>query len=142
MTKTTEDPRAALQSARTIAVVGCSKRPTRTSHKIARYLQEAGYRVIPVNPYAEELLGERCYPDVQGIPEEVGVDIVNVFRRPEHTAAMVEDAAARAEATGTKPLVWTQLGVSSTEAQALAEEAGLPYVKNRCIMVEHARLLG
>ena len=129
-----------LQSAQTIAVVGCSKRATRTSHKIGRYLQEAGYRVVPVNPYADELLGEACYPDVQSIPADVQVDVVNVFRQPQYTAGMVRDATERAEAQGTKPVVWTQLGVSSSEAQALADEAGLPYVKNRCIMVEHGRL--
>lgn len=135
----TADLKTALDSAETIAVVGCSKRATRTSHKIARYLQDAGYRVIPVNPNADELLGERCYPDVQHIPDDVTVDIVNVFRQPQHAADMVRDAIARAEAQGTRPLIWTQLGVSSNEARDLAEEAELPYVKNRCIMVEHGR---
>ena len=136
----TVDLASTLRSARTIAVVGCSKRTTRTSHKIGRYLQEAGYRVVPVNPYADELLGERCYPDVQRIPADVQVDIVNVFRQPQYTADMVRDAIERAETQGTRPTVWTQLGVSSQEAQRLAEEAGLPYVKNRCIMVEHGRV--
>lgn len=124
----------------TVAVVGCSARPQRTSHKIARYLQGAGYRVVPVNPHYERVLGETCYPTLQSVPEEIHVDVVNIFRRRDQTAAMVRDALERAEQTGTRPAVWTQLGVSSEEAQALAEGGGLPYVKNRCIMVEHGRL--
>ena len=134
------DLKSILEGAKTIAVVGCSAREGRTSHKIARYLQEVGYRVVPVNPNYDEVLGERCYPNLQRVPSDVGVDVVNVFRRREHTADMVGDALERAEQTGTQPAVWTQLGVSSDEAHALAEEGGLPYVKNRCIMVEHGRL--
>ena len=135
------DPKQTLETAQTIAVVGCSDRPSRTSYAIARYLQAAGYRMIPVNPNGEEILGERCYPDVQSIPSDVRLDIVNIFRDSAHTAAMVADVQARAEATGEQPTVWTQLGVSSQEAKRVAEEAGLPYVENRCIMVEHRRLV-
>lgn len=135
----TPDLTQVLQDAETIAVVGCSKRESRTSHQIARALQKAGYRVIPVNPYADDLLGETCYPDVQSIPADVQVDVVNVFRRPEHTAQMVRDAAERAAQTGRTPVVWTQLGVSSDEAEREAAQAGLPYVRNRCIKVEHAK---
>ena len=132
----------ALQRARTIAVVGCSPRGSQTSHRIAQYLQGAGYRVIPVNPYHEEILGEPCYPDLQSIPEDVEVDVVNVFRRPQFTPGVVEDAVARGAATGDRPLIWTQIGVHNPEAQRLAEAAGLPYVANRCIMVDHRMLLG
>lgn len=129
-----------LKDAETIAVVGCSPRATRTSHRIARYLQDAGYRVIPVNPHRDELLGTTCYPDVQSIPDDVKIDVANIFRRPEHTADMVRDVIARSEKTGQQPVVWTQIGVSSMEAEELAQQAGLPYVRNRCIMVEHSRL--
>ena len=128
-----------LNRAQTIAVVGCSATPTRTSHQIARYLQKHGYRIVPVNPNYDEVLGETCYPDLQHVPDDVQIDVVNIFRRPEHTADMVRDAVARAEATGTPPVVWTQLGVSSPEAKDHAEDAGLPYVRNRCIKVEHTR---
>ena len=134
------DLRTILEGAETIAVVGCSKRSGRTSHKIARYLQEHGYRVVPVNPNYDEVLGETCYPDLQHVPADVQVDVVNIFRRREHTADMVRDALERAAQTDTRPAVWTQLGVSSEEAQSLAEDGGLPYVNNRCIMVEHGRL--
>jgi predicted CoA-binding protein len=133
---------AVLENARTVAVVGCSPRAFQTSHRIAQYLQRAGYRIVPVNPYHEEILGEPCYPDLQSIPEDVQIDIVNVFRRPEFTADVVQDAAARAEQTGQTPLIWTQIGVHSHAARAAAESAGLPYIANRCIMVDHRMLLG
>lgn len=135
------DYKSMLETARTIAVVGCSPRPTRTSHRIARYLQDAGYTVIPVNPYHDELLGVPCYPDVQHIPAETPIDIVNIFRRPRYTADMVRDVIDRIETTGERPVIWTQIGVSSQEAERLATDAGLPYVRNRCILVEHSRLL-
>ncbi|OZC03796.1 CoA-binding protein [Rubricoccus marinus] len=131
-----------LASAHTIAVVGCSPRAYQTSHRIAQYLLDAGYRVVPINPFHDEILGQTAYPDLQSIPEEVEIDIVNVFRRSEHTEGVVHDAAARAAATGRHPLVWTQLGVHSPEAQAAAEAADLPYVAERCIMVDHRRFLG
>ena len=136
------DLKAHLEHARTIAVVGCSDHPYRTSHGIARYLMGAGYEIIPVNPNYEHVLGQVCYPDLQHLPDDVHLDIVNIFRASPYTAAMVRDVVAWAEAHGARPLIWTQLGVSSRQAEALAQEAGLPYVAERCIMVEHRRLLG
>jgi len=134
------DFRTILDTADTIAVVGCSTTPTRTSHKIARYLQARGYRVVPVNPNYDAVLGEPCYPDLPSIPAGVELDVVDIFRRPEHTADMVRSAIVRTEQTGEQPVIWTQLGVSSPEAKELAEEAGLPYVRNRCIKIEYDRL--
>ena len=128
-----------LRDTKTIAVVGCSPRPSQTSHRIARYLQGVGYRVVPVNPYHQELLGEPCYPSLLAIPEDVTVDLVNVYRRPNFTEGVVQDAADRAERTGQRPVIWTQLGVHSQEAQRLAAAHDLPYIANRCILVEHAR---
>ena len=133
-------PAAALRSARTIAVVGCSPRAFQTSHRIARYIQNAGYQMIPVNPNHDEILGETAYPDLLSIPDDVEVDIVDVFRRPEFTAGVVRDAAERAERTGQRPLIWTQIGVHSPEAERLAAESDLPYVANRCLMIDHAAL--
>jgi uncharacterized protein len=130
-----------LKEARTIAVVGCSPSPARTSHRIAAYLKQAGYRMIPVNPHAAEILGEVCYPEVSAIPPDVKVDIVNIFRRSRYTAAAVEDTLRRVEGTGQRPAIWTQLGVSSPAAERRALEEGLTYVRDRCIMVEHSRLL-
>jgi len=133
------DLSAVLRDADTIAVVGCSGRRTRTSHQIAAYLQRHGYRIVPVNPNCEEILGEPCVPSLQDVPDDVTVDLVNIFRRPEHTADMVRDAVRYAEERGTAPVVWTQLGVSSPEAERVAADAHLPYVRNRCIKVEHAQ---
>ncbi|MFW5973051.1 MAG: CoA-binding protein [Bacteroidota bacterium] len=127
----------ALQSARTIAVVGCSGHSGRTSHSIARYLLSNDIEVIPVNPNYEEILGLTCYPDLHHIPEEIRIDIVNIFRRPAFTKDVVEMTAEFAKQRGYRPLIWTQLGVSTREAEQLAEAHELPYVRNRCIMVEH-----
>lgn len=132
---------AILENAQTIAIVGCSARPSRPSHSVARYLQNAGYRIIPVNPDYDEVLGERCYPDLPSVPHDLHIDVVDIFRRSDQTAAMVQTALERIEQTGEHPAIWTQIGVSSREAEQLADDAGLPYVKNRCIKVEHVRRL-
>ncbi len=129
-----------LENSKTIAVVGLSPRETRTSHKIAKYLQKAGYRIVPINPHRDELLGEVSYPTVDAVPDEVQIDIVDIFRRPQFTADVVRDVVRRKERTGDAPVVWTQIGVSSSEAEQLAGEAGLDYVRNRCTLVEHSRL--
>ena len=136
----TPNLKEALATAQTIAVVGCSPRGFQTSHRIARYIQDAGFTMIPVNPNHDEILGETAYPDLVSIPDDVEVDVIDVFRRPEFVADVVRDAADRAERTGRAPVVWTQIGVHSEEAAALAEAAGLPYVRNRCLMVDHAAL--
>ncbi len=95
------DLKTTLTEARTIAVVGCSDRPSRTSYAIARYLQEVGYRIIPVNPNITMCHGDQAYPDFQSLPDDVRVYIVDFFRNPAYTAEMVESAVAYAEASGT-----------------------------------------
>jgi uncharacterized protein len=122
-----------MREAKTIAVVGASPDPSRTSHGVMRYLQGVGYRCIPVNPNAGEVLGERCYPSLQAVPETV--DFVDVFRRPEYCVAVAEDAVA----IGTQAL-WLQLGIRNAEARRIAEEAGLDYVEDACTLVVHRRL--
>ena len=136
---TREEITSILKSAKTIAVVGCSDRPSRTSYAIYKYMKQQGYEMIPVNPDHEWCDEDRCYPDLLAIPDDVEIDIVTIFRNPRYTADMVNIAVQRAEKTGRKPVIWTQLGVSSRQAEQIAQEAGLPYVKNRCIMVEHSR---
>jgi predicted CoA-binding protein len=131
---------ALLRSARTVAVVGCSPRGFQTSHRIARYLQEAGLQVVPVNPHHDEILGETAYPTLDAIPDDLQIDIVDIFRRPQFTADVVRDATVRAARTGHSPLLWTQIGVHSDEAEALADAADLPYVADRCLMVDHLAL--
>jgi predicted CoA-binding protein len=121
-----------LKGARTIAVVGCSPKPERDSHRVAAYLQAAGYRIIPINPGADEILGVRAYPDLASIPDDIEIDIVDVFRRPEHIPAVVDAVLAR----GAKAL-WLQLGCANPEAEERARGAGLEVVSDRCIKVEH-----
>jgi len=133
-----QDPiRSLLTSARTVAVVGCSVDPQRDSHRVAAYLQRAGYRVIPVNPGLDELLGERCYPDLASIPEEIEIDIVDVFRRPEHVPPVAEQAIARGAWA-----LWLQLGITHPDAERRAAEAGLQVVSDRCLKVEHQLRFG
>lgn len=129
-----------LKKAKSIAIIGCSANKYRTSYHIASYLKENGYLIIPVNPKYDEVLGMRCYDEMADIPEKYPVDIVDIFRNSQHTAKMVRQVVDWVEKNGQKPVVWTQLDVSSEEAEALAGEAGLPYVRNECIMVQHERL--
>jgi hypothetical protein len=126
--------RRILQTCKTIAVVGLSPEWHRPSHFVSKYMQEQGYRIIPVNPKHESILGERCYARLEDIPEPV--DMVDVFRRPED----VPPIAASAAAIGAKCL-WQQLGVANQEADAVARASGLDSVMDRCVKVEHARLL-
>jgi predicted CoA-binding protein len=123
-----------LARARTIAIVGISAKPDRDSYKVAAYLQAAGYRIVPVNPGLDEVLGERAWPDLAAIPPDVAIDIVDVFRRPEHVPPVVEAAIARGAGA-----VWMQLGIANNAAAARAREAGLTVVMDRCIKVEHTR---
>jgi len=129
----TEEIRRLLSEAKTIAVVGLSDDPARDSHRIAAYLQDRGYRVIPVNPRVGEVLGEKAYPDLPSVP--VPIDIVDVFRRVEAIPAIVDEAIA----AGAKA-VWMQLGLAHNASAEKARAAGLDVVMNKCIMVEHRRL--
>lgn len=128
-----------LEQAKNIAIIGCSLKPHRTSNNIANYLQEQGYTVIPVHPDYDTVCGEKAYKTVYDIPEDIQIDIVDIFRNKKYTAEMVDTIIRRKEMTGQEPVVWTQLDVSSDEAKKKAEEAGLQYIENKCIMVEHGR---
>ncbi len=125
--------RTALESARTIAVVGCSPKPDRPSHAIARYLMEQGYRVIPVNPGHRTILQEPCYRSLAEIPGEVRIDIVDVFRRSDQVGPVADAAIARGVG-----FFFMQQGVVDPEAARRLEAAGIPVAMDRCILVEHA----
>jgi uncharacterized protein len=120
--------RALLGDARTIAVVGLSARPDRPSHDVAAYLRSRGYRIVPVNPNEVEVLGERSYPSLLDVPDDVTIDVVDVFRRAEHAPQVARDAVA----VGAKAL-WLQEGILSDEAYRIASEAGLDVVMGICI---------
>lgn len=124
---------AMLSAARTIAVVGLSDDPARTSHRIAAYLQAAGYRIIPVNPRIEGVLGERAYPRLGDV--EAPIDIVNVFRRPAQIPPLVDDALQKRPGA-----FWMQAGVSHPASARRLEEAGIAAIQNLCIKVAHRRL--
>ena len=127
--------RRILRTSRTIAIVGLSAEWHRPSFFAAKYLQEHGYRVIPVNPRYDKILGERCHATLATI--EIPVDIVDVFRRSEDVMPIAEEAIA----IGAKCL-WQQIGVRNGAAAALAASAGLEVVMNRCVKIEHGRLFG
>ena len=127
--------RRILKNNHTIAVVGLSADWYRPSYFAAKYMQEHGFRVIPVNPKYDEILGEKCYPNLKAIPEPV--DIVDVFRKPEDCVPIAQDAVA----IGAKVL-WLQLGVVNEEAAHIAQAGGLEVVMDRCVKIEYARLFG
>ncbi len=127
--------RRILRGCKTVAVVGLSANWYRPSYFAAKYLQEHGYRIIPVNPQYDSVLGEKCYRSLKDIPEKV--DLVDCFRRSEDIPAIAEEAIA----IGARVL-WMQLGVSHAAARARAEAAGLEVVEDRCMKIEHGRLFG
>lgn len=122
-----------LNEYKTIAVVGFSSNPRKAGFYVSEYMQRNGYRIIPVNPFLEEGLGETAYADLADIPEPV--EIVQIFRRPNLVVPFVEQAVA----IGAKA-VWLQLGIANAEAKRIAEEAGLLYVEDHCMLVEHRNL--
>ncbi len=123
---------AKILALKTIAVVGCSPKPERPSHYVSAYMQEQGYRIVPVNPGHKEILGETCYPDLASIP--FPVDVVNVFRRPEEALEPILAAIAiKAKA------LWLQDGVYHEEGEAMARKAGLLVVSNDCLMRQRSR---
>ncbi len=132
---TTDEKTAAdlLRKAKTVAVVGISQKEERDSHRVAKYLKEHGYRLIPVNPGLKEVLGLPCYPNLKAVPEHI--DVVDIFRSVDAIPGIVDEAiAVGADA------VWMQLGLAHEEASEKARKAGLTVVMNRCMKIEHARL--
>lgn len=124
-----------LQTAKTIAVVGLSSNPEKESYRIASYLQNHGYRIIPVNPTATEILGEKAYPDLTSVPEKI--DVVDVFRKPEDVPPVVDEAIK----AGAR-VVWMQEGIVHEEAAQKAREAGLQVVMDACMRATHRSLIG
>ena len=121
-----------MREARNIAVVGFSSRQARAGYYVPAYLQQQGYRIIPVNPYLEEGLGQKAYPDLKSVPEPV--DLVLLFQRSQNVPPFVDEAIA----IGAKA-VWMQLGIANEKAAAKARAAGLDVVQNACMLVEHRR---
>ena len=134
------NPQEVLQNSKTIAIIGCSADPYRTSNYAAKYLMNRGFKVIPINPKEEEILGQKCYADLNSIPKEMQIDIVNVFRNSVYTAGVVDEVVTWKKNTGQSPVIWTQLDVSTSIAEAKAKVENLLYIRNLCIMVELDRI--
>jgi len=126
-----------LGESKTIALVGLSADRQRPSHFVATYLQKEGYRIIPVNPKGGEIIGEKCYPDLQSIPQEIDIDIVEVFRPARESVEIAKQAVARKAKT-----LWLQLRVVSEEAAQIAEAGGLNVIMDKCVKMEHGRYNG
>jgi predicted CoA-binding protein len=131
-----QELRSLLGEARVIAVVGLSSKPHRPSNDVASYLQDHGYRIVPVNPSETEVLGERAYPTLRDIPEDIHVDVVDVFRRPEHTPDVARDAVAIGAGA-----LWLQEGIVNEEAGRIASEGGLDVIMGVCIKKVRQRLI-
>ena len=129
-----DEIREIFASTKTIAVLGLSPDPSKASHRVAKYLKEQGFRIVPVYPKEEEILGEKVYRSLAEIPFEV--DMVDIFRKPKALTAVAEATIAR----GDVKYFWAQQGIVNNEAAEMAEKAGLKVVQNRCTMVEHAAL--
>jgi predicted CoA-binding protein len=131
-----------LKKYKVIAVVGLSKEPGKDSHRVAAYLKQHGYRIIPVNPFVDEVLGEKSYKSLLEIPDEIQktIDIVDIFRRSEDVPPIVQQAIELKRMVGRPFVVWMQLGIVNEEAAEAARRAGLVVVMDKCLMVEHQHL--
>lgn len=129
------DMRLLFRDATNVAVVGLSRDPEAPSREVAEYLRDVGFRILPVNPNARELMDETCHPDLLSVPDSV--DIVTIFRRSEDVPPIVEDAIRKGARA-----IWMQTGIRNEQAAERARQAGLKVIQDRCIMVEHQRLFG
>jgi len=133
-----EEIKSVLKTYRIVAVVGLSRNPAKDSHRVAKYLKSMGYHIIPVNPFADEILGEKCHKSLLDIPETI--EVVDIFRPAEDVPSIVEEAIELKNKLGTPKVAWMQLGIVNEEAARRARKAGFTVVMNRCMMVEHRRL--
>jgi predicted CoA-binding protein len=130
-----------LEEYRIVAVVGLSRDPAKDSYRVASFLKSQGFKVIPVNPTIPEVLGEKAYPSLLDLPENLKrtVEIVDIFRRPEDVPPIVEQAVELKKRYGRPHVVWMQLGITNKAAAKLARDAGMDVVMDRCIWIEHDR---
>lgn len=121
---------------KTIAIVGLSDRPERPSYQVAAYLQAQGFKIIPVNPTVKEVLGEKSYPSIKDIPDNIHIDTIDIFRKSEAVPAIIQEIVD----LGIKPMIWMQEGVISPEGQSLAQQNGMSVIMNFCMKKEHTKL--
>lgn len=139
MTVTSDDDLRTLLALDSIAVVGCSSTPGKDAHEIPAFLQRQGYEVIPVNPYADEVLGAAAYDSLSAVDERI--DVVDVFRPSEEVPGIVDEVLDRREERDDVRGIWMQLGITHEEAARRAEEVGIQVVQDRCMKVEYRRLM-
>jgi len=132
-----------LKRYKVIAVVGLSKEPEKDSHKVSAYLKQHGYRIIPINPFVDEVLGEKSYPSLLEIPSEIQktIEIVDIFRPAKDAPPIVEQAIKLKQTYGKPFVVWMQLGIVNEQAAEAARRSGLIVVMDKCLMDEHGRLV-
>jgi predicted CoA-binding protein len=130
--------REVLQKYRTVAVYGMSQNPEKPAHSVPAYLLSKGYNIIPVNPYADKIVGRKSYPNLKRIQEKI--DIIEVFRPSADVVDVVKEALVRKEERGDIAVIWLQEGIQNEEARKLAEEVGIVFVQNRCMYKEFKRL--
>jgi predicted CoA-binding protein len=134
------EPVEVLKRCRTVAVVGASRDPSKWAHIVPKYLKEHGYRIIPINPTASEILGEKAYKSLMEVPEEV--EVVEVFRPSEEVPTIAEEVIQRRKARGDVKVLWLQLGITADEdTKKRLKEAGIALVENACMMETHQRHL-
>jgi len=135
------ETREILRQYKTVAVVGLSREPDKDSHRVSAYLKKHGFRIIPVNPFADEVLGEKSYKSLLDIPPEIQktIEVVDIFRPSNDVPSIVEQAIKLKEMFGKPWVVWMQLGIINEQAAEAAEKAGLIVIMDKCIMVEHKR---
>jgi len=138
----TDEISAILQNYHTVAVVGISRDPGKDSYRVATYLKANGYRIIPINPFADEILGEKCYRILLDVPENVQktIEIVDIFRPSEDVPIIIDQAAQLKKKYGKPEVIWMQLGIINEKAAEQAINAGLIVVMNKCMMIEHRKL--
>ncbi|NBC04235.1 MAG: CoA-binding protein [Bacteroidetes bacterium] len=129
-----------LNSTKTIVIIGLSSSLYRTSNRIGKYLLDEGFTIVPVNPNEESVFGLKSYSKISDTPDDLQIDMVDIFRNSRYTADMVQEIVNWSEFSDQKPVIWTQIGVSSDEAKRIAEKNGFTYIENKCLMVEHGRV--
>lgn len=125
-----------LEDTKTVAIIGCSPNPEKASNKVAAYLKNVGYKIIPVYPKEDVILGEKVYRSLSDIPNDIQIDLVDIFRKPDVIATVVDEALQRDDVK----CIWTQLGLVNNEAAQKAEQAGLQVVQSHCTKIEHSEL--
>ncbi|MDA4136897.1 MAG: CoA-binding protein [Thaumarchaeota archaeon] len=140
MPSSTISPVEVMKTVRTIAVVGASKNPEKEAHSVPRFLKDNGYRIIPINPTATEIFGEKAFPDLLSLPPEVAVQVeaIEVFRPSDELPGVARQVVELSKRHGKRYIVWAQLGLENDEAKRILDEAGIPYVMDACMRVVHS----